>query len=106
MAATATLPESVKTAVVKVGAGRGFVIESGDPLIGRVILTCAHCLPELPPSMAASHTEERTYAELIRRVSGDAGGVWCECLFADPVSDAAVIGAPDGQELFDECVAF
>jgi hypothetical protein len=32
--------------------------------------------------------------------------VWCECLFADPVADVAVLGAPDNQELSDQADAY
>jgi hypothetical protein len=28
--------------------------------------------------------------------------VWCECLFADPVADIALLGSPDNQALSDE----
>ena len=32
--------------------------------------------------------------------------VWAKCLFADPVADIAVLGAPDDQELNSEAAAF
>jgi hypothetical protein len=49
----------------------------------------------------ASYLHERTYHALL-----GAWGAECivaaECLFVDPVSDIAVLGSPDGQELSDE----
>jgi hypothetical protein len=32
--------------------------------------------------------------------------VWAECFFADPISDIAVLGSPDGQELYEESEAY
>jgi hypothetical protein len=32
--------------------------------------------------------------------------VWAECLFADPISDFAVLGSPDNQELSDQADAY
>ncbi len=89
-------------AVIKVGLGRGFVVQSGRR---RLIITAAHCLPSFPPCHGASFTEERTYAQLLGPL-GNEPSVWAECLFADPIGDIAVLGEPDGQELSDECEAY
>ena len=43
--------------------------------------------------MTFSHTEERTYQRLLGELSGEPT-VWAECLFADPISDVAVLGPP------------
>ncbi len=94
--------ETAKQAVVAVGGGRGFVIDT-EP---RLIVTAAHCLPELPPAMSFSDLAERTYENLVGRIGEDRQEIWAECLFADPIADIAVLGAPDGQELFDEHGAF
>lgn len=90
-------------AVVRVGEGRGFVVDGGR--IGRLIITAAHCLPELPPAHGAAHTEERTYAELVGPLNGERT-LWVECFFVDPISDLAVLGGPDNQVLFDEADAY
>ena len=88
----------ITKAVVKVGAGRGFIIQSGH---NRLVITAAHCLPHFPPCHGASNTEERTYPELLGPLGSRKPKVWAECLFADPVGDIAVLGSPDGQELWD-----
>jgi hypothetical protein len=88
-----------KTGIVRVGDGRGFIVKkNGD----RFILTAAHCLPHLPPCIFAPYyTEEKTYGDLLGPLGG-ATTVWAECLFADPVSDIAVLGTPDDQELTEQ----
>ena len=96
--------ETAKQAVVTVGneGGRGFIINT-DP---KLIITAAHCLPELPPPHPASYLEERTYKNLVGRAGGGRQDIWAECLFADPVADITVLGEPDGQEFFDQHDAF
>src|SRR5262249_29321365 len=81
-------------AIVTVGEGRGFVVANGDDCL---VVTAAHCLPSLPPCATFSHVEERTY-RLLGPIDGTPT-VWAECLFADPVGDIAVLGAPDNQAL-------
>ena len=66
----------------------------------RFIITAGHCLPKLPPSHAASYTEERTYAKLVGPVGGEPT-VWAECVFVNPVDDLAVLAPLDNQELGD-----
>ena len=87
-------PESVADAVVRVGNGRGFLVQTlqGD---SRVV-TAAHCLPHLPPAHPASCTEERSFLELLGRL-GAKPEVAAECLFVDPVRDLAVMRGPDEQ---------
>ena len=92
-----------KKAVLKVGDGRGFVVEADG---SRVVITASHCLPHLPPNHGASFTEERTYGNLLGLLDERAPNVWAECLFADPVADVAVLGSPDGQKLYDEATGF
>ena len=58
---------SLEQAVIKVGDGRGFVVERRRQ---RFVLTAAHCLPFLPPAHPMSYTEERTYAALLGPMSG------------------------------------
>ena len=71
----------------------------------KVVITCAHCLPHLPPAHGAAHFEEKTYANLLGRL-GETPTVWVECLFVDPVSDIAVLGSPDNQALGNEADAY
>ena len=84
--------------VIRVGDGRGFVIEGR---VDRLIITAAHCLPFFPPCMSFSDLEERTYQKLLAPID-DEPVVWTECLFVDPIGDIAILGPPDDQELSDE----
>ena len=77
--------------VVRVGDGRGFVVELK---LGTVVVAAAHCLPILPPAHSASYLEERTYQALLGPL-GTQPTVWAECRFVDPVADIAVLGPPD-----------
>jgi hypothetical protein len=97
--------------VVRVGDGRGFVMEHrvyfdfGDgngyrKLRRNVVVTASHCLPH-PPKMPCYSYQETTYAKLLAPL-GEEPSVWTECLFFDPVADVAVLGEPDNQELPDE----
>ena len=79
-------------------------MDAGAPL-GLIIVTAAHCLPELPPAGGITYTYERTYAALLGALGGEAA-VTAECLFVDPVSDLAVLVGPDSQELSAEADAF
>lgn len=107
--------------VVKVGAGRGFIIEQrtrtpkslanwfGNRVVfvkKRLVLTAAHCLPKLPPAHPCALFQERTYPNLLGRLDGKSNEVWTECLFVDPIADIAVLGCPDRQELYEESEAY
>jgi len=94
--------EKLKGAVLRVGGGRGFVIEGKHD---RYVVTAAHCLPHFPPAASISYSSERTYGYLLGRL-GDDPAVWTECLYADPVADIAVLGTPDTQELYEEAEAY
>src|SRR5580700_2349124 len=90
-------------AVIKVGDGRGFVIEQRistavlkSKLTGRIrlrpfverrlVVTAAHCLPHFPPCHGASLLEERTYGRLLGTLDAPKRRkVWAECLFVDPI---------------------
>jgi hypothetical protein len=91
--------DQAKRSVVKVGGGRGFVIEGKWDR--RMIVTTAHCLPSFPPCRSFSCAEERTYQDLLGPLNGPTA-VWTECLFVDPISDLAVLGPPDSQDLSDK----
>ena len=92
-----------KRAVVTVGEGRGFIVETTRD---RLVVTAAHCLPHFPPALAIALTQERTYAALLGPLGGREADVWTECMFADPIADIAVLGAPDYQALFEEAEAY
>lgn len=96
------LSEEWTQAIVQVGGGRGFVVKTESE---HLVITAGHCLPQLPPCLSFSYTHERTYARLLGRI-GKEPSVWTECVFVDPVADLAVLGRPDGQELYDEARAY
>lgn len=90
-------------AVLRVGDGRGFLVEWRHR---RFVITAAHCLPYLPgTSHPAAYLEEHTYANLLGPL-GAVPAVWAELLFLDFVSDVAVLGTPDTQELSEHADAF
>jgi len=107
---------TVTKAVVKVGDGRGFIIGHRVELRDfrgkrvflnrRLVVTAAHCLPLFPPCFAASYLHERTYKNLLGALDAHKPNVWAECLFVDPVADVAVLGSPDGQELYEQSEAY
>ena len=49
--------------------------------------------------------EERTYPNLVGPLGAEPT-VWAECVFVDPVADLAVLGTPDGQELFAQAADY
>ena len=95
-------PPPTSNAVIKVGGGRGFVIEVDR---WRYVVTAAHCLPDMPPAHAASHPSERTFPDLLGPLRGP-WTVWAECVFCDPVADLALLATPDSNELSAESDAY
>jgi trypsin-like peptidase len=107
----------LRNAVMRVGDGRGFVVERSNHLgVGeRIIITAAHCLPRLPPPYEhllalptphpARYLDEETFQRLLGPL-GDEPTVWATCLFVDPIADIAVLGQPDNQALSDEAEAY
>lgn len=89
-------------ALVTVELARGFVVQAAHD---RLIVTAGHCLPRIPPCASISYAEDRTYKDILGSF-GEKPTVWAECLFADPVSDLAVLGSPDDQELPDKAEAY
>jgi hypothetical protein len=107
--ANRVIGKKAEQAVMRAGDGRSFVVAHRGQ---RLVITAAHCLPagedgrlNLPPPNPASHTEERTYRNLLGPL-GDEPAVWAECLFVDPIADIAVLGMPDHQGLADEAAAY
>jgi hypothetical protein len=97
-------------AVIRVGDGRGFIVkDAGEARLGcrdkRVLITAAHCLPRFPVCHPASYPEDRTYKALLGPL-GQERSVWAECLFVDPVSDIAVLGAPSHDDLREQSAAY
>lgn len=90
------------SAVLTVGDGRGFVINSQR---GPLVVTAAHCLPFFPPCATMSYFEERTYQRLLGPLN-EKPAVWAECLFADPIADLAVLSSPDTQDLYRQADAY
>jgi hypothetical protein len=84
--------------VLRVGVGRGFVV-------GWFVVTAAHCLPHLPRCGTIIGYDERTYQTFLGRL-GEQNAVWAELLFADPISDLAILGEPEGQDLSEHAKAY
>ncbi len=83
-----------RQAVICVGGGRGFVVDTTP----RFVVTAAHCLPHLPPLTLVAYLHEKIYRDLLGPLGGEST-VWAECPFADPVNDIAILCQPDNQEL-------
>jgi len=102
---------AIATAVVlRVGEGRGFVVESRDISCSTgnmqgLVITAKHCLPHLPPPHPAMHLHEKTFKNLLGPLDGECA-VSAECLFADPIADIAVLGMPDNQALSKQAEAY
>ncbi|MFZ0799959.1 MAG: trypsin-like peptidase domain-containing protein [Terriglobales bacterium] len=99
--------------VITVGKGRGFIIEHRSlsdfgngfkRLRRKLVVTASHCLPHAPVMPCYSY-QETTYANLLAPL-GEEPSVWADCLFFDPVSDLAILGEPDNQELGEESEAY
>jgi hypothetical protein len=59
----------------------------------------------LPPPHGASFAEERTVFNFLGPL-GEKPRVAAEIVFVDPVADIALLGTPDGQELYEEAEAY
>jgi hypothetical protein len=94
--------KAATAAVLRVGDGRGFIINVWGE--NRVV-AAAHCLPSLPPPHGFSYRHERTYRDLLGPLGG-APQVSAECLFVDPVADIALLGQPDYQDLPKQADAY
>lgn len=82
-----------KRAIVKVGDGRGFIVEGSTE---RFVITAGHCLPTFPPCASITHVHERIYRSILGRL-GETPTIWAQCLFVDPIADIALLGCPDDQ---------
>jgi hypothetical protein len=114
--AGAFAPDALARAVLRVGDGRGFVVERRVDLgVEPIIITAAHCLPRLPPpyehllALPAPHLARYLGEETYERLLGPSGAeptVWATCLFVDPIADIAVLGQPDNQALSRQADAY
>jgi hypothetical protein len=98
------LEQARRRAVLRVGDGRGFVVDLrnlyGHPR--RCIITAAHCVPIPEQSQPPwEHTKPKFVGPL-----GAEPTIAVEILFWDPITDIAVLGEPDNQELAEECEAY
>jgi len=101
-------PHSKATrSVLTVGkGGRGFVVKHGRGRRSRrIVVTAAHCLPTVPPAREGKLIGDVSYAKILGPL-GEELTASAKCLFADPVSDLALLGPPDTQALPDESEAF
>jgi hypothetical protein len=107
-----TRGDQLTRAVLRVGDGRGFVVECSNN--ERMIITAAHCIAHarlgngtkgLPPSHPGRYLQEETYIKLLSLL-GTKPTVWAACIFADPIADIAVLGQPDNQDLSDQADAY
>jgi hypothetical protein len=90
------MPTSTRL-LVRVGDGRGFVVEER---LGsrRLVVTAAHCLPEFP----RTPLDREAWRETTRDILGPLGDntlISADILFADPISDIAVLGSPNDPAL-------
>ena len=83
--------ERLKSGVITVGQGRGFVVEGVGE---RLVITAAHCLPFPPAGPAlvrARGAHLRAASRPPWRGAPRVGGV----SLVDPIADIAVLGSPD-----------
>jgi hypothetical protein len=100
--------ERLKSGVISVGHGRGFVVEGAGE---RLVITAAHCLPSLPPALPSFGLGlppalppfglvARTYGPILAR-RGEEPHAWAVCRFVDPIADIAVLSSPDNPHADD-----
>jgi hypothetical protein len=80
--------------LVRVGAGRGFVVQEWEHPHQRYIITAEHCLPAIP-----EEAREATFRNLLGPLGGEIT-VSAQCLFIDPISDIAVLGTPNSDDAY------
>jgi hypothetical protein len=86
----------LRSGIVTVGNGRGFFVDAKRE--GAIVITAAHCLPSLPqPHPGTSGIYPNVLGLLYAKPT-----VTAQCIFADPVNDIAVLGAPDANEAWED----
>jgi hypothetical protein len=78
--------------LVRVGGGRGFVVQACEPPHQHYVVSAAHCLPAIP-----QEGQEATFQNLLGPLGGEIT-VSAECVFIDPISDIAVLGTPEDDD--------
>ena len=95
--------------LVRVGDGRGFVVEEKRGLClypKRFVVTAVHCLPRIPkPPGRQESLWEETLSDVLGRLGRARPRIWAECLFIDQVGDIAVLGSPDNEERGEQAEA-
>ena len=81
--------------------GRGFVVNYDDH--NRFVLTASHCLPFFRPAIAYRTLRSEPTRRCSRHWVGNSPFL-AECLFADPISDIALLGSRDNQEVSDRAI--
>jgi len=89
--------ERLKSGVITVGPGRGFIVEGAGE---RLVITAAHCLPSLPPAGPSFRLVARTFGPLLA-LRGEEPCAWAVCRFVHPIADIAVLGSPDNSHADD-----
>jgi hypothetical protein len=99
--------ERAKGAVIRVGAsGRGFIVSAGEDK--RYVITAAHCLPRsrLPSPHLANSGRELTFSNFLGPLGQKQRTIWAELCAINLCDDFAVLGAPDGQALYEQCAEY
>jgi hypothetical protein len=101
------LRHHMREAIVRVGGGRGFVVEHNQT---RLVITAAHCLPLTDDNGYLKLTPGHvTHEKICKKLLGPLGGeptVWCDCLFVNPIADIAVLGRPEHPDLCEQTRAY
>jgi hypothetical protein len=97
-----TMP-SIEAVLQTETGGRAFLLESDDNK--RVVVTAAHCLPEIPPAHPGRYANECTFQDFLGPLDGKVD-IWVQCQFADIMADIAVLGPPEHDDLYDQYQAF
>jgi hypothetical protein len=100
-------PDLATKSLLRVGDGRGFIVAKRGSPWRRYVITAAHCLPIVPDPLGV-----RVGEEVFENLLGPLGGentVWAQCLYVDPIADAAVLHyvrgeGPDRSEAYGELV--
>jgi hypothetical protein len=95
--------DAASRSILAVGkGGRGFIVEIDQV---RLVITAAHCLPR-SPTPAEPDFGELLLSKLLGPL-GRTRTISSKCLFFDPVSDLAVLGAPHSRpsQAYDHLMA-
>jgi hypothetical protein len=91
--------------LVRVGGGRGFVMQEPERHQRRYIISAAHCLPAIPRPPGMREGQEETFQNILGPLDGEIT-VSADCVYVDPISDIVVLGTPNSEEAHDEVDAY